>query len=176
MTWLSLIKLTVSDPLAWVLAFIVGTIMALSGYLYGHHTATAAYNQKQTSAENIVLKNDVKVIQQTATNLNEVDKNYVSQKKINIDAANTARTEFNSLRVKPVCNNKTAVTATSGVNNGTRAAEVIRDRTGEVDFTGIEKQVIELGHDYDNAVTKIGKLQDVVKIYQSSCGAVLPGE
>lgn len=174
MTWLGLLKGLLTDPLAWVFALVVGAAAALGGYSYGHKTATAAFEQKQTAAENAGLKNEVKVVQQTAVNLNEVDKSYVKEKKLNSDAANAANSEFSGLRVKPVCNNTPAITPAASGNNGTGTAEVIRGGTGEVDFTGIERQVIELGHDYDDAITKIGKLQDTVKIYQNACGAVLP--
>src|SRR5512137_693499 len=99
MTWSALLWKLLADPLAWVFALVVGAAAALGGYFYGNHTATAAFEQKQTAAENVGLKNEVKVVQQTAVNLNEVDKSYVKEKKLNSDAANAAYSEFNGLRV-----------------------------------------------------------------------------
>jgi len=172
MTWGVLLRALLTDPLAWAFALSVGTATGLGGCVYGEHLAKSAQELHFANAANVQLKIVAKEEHAAAININEVDKAYV-EKKTTI-AANTAAVsaEFDGLRVKPMCHDSPAIAARASRNNDAGTAE--RIGTGEVDFAGIESEVIQLGHDYDAAAAKINSLQALIAIYQKACAADSP--
>lgn len=172
MTWGLLLRNLLTDPLAWAFAFIVGVFCAIGGYAYGHHAANVANEQHQTIAENVELQKVAAEEHNAAIEINKVDKTYVEKKTSNEANAAAVNSEFSGLRIKPMCNNSPTIAAGASGTNDAGTSE--RNRTGEVDFTRIENELIKLGRDYDNAAAKIEGLQGVILVYQKACGVESP--
>lgn len=172
MTWGLLLRQLLVDPLAWLFACVVGAATGLAGYAYGHHAAGVANEQHQTKAENVELKKVATEEHAATIEINKVDKAYVEKKTSNEANAAAVNSEFSGLRVKPMCNNSPTVAAGASGTNAAGTAE--RNRTGEIDFTRLENELIKLGRDYDNAIAKIEGLQDVIVVYQKACGVESP--
>lgn len=175
MTWLAVLRRVLGDPVALILAAIVGILAATGGYFYGHYKGSSAAEAKQeqvnTKAENTALKDTREVEHKAAVELNDKGKNYVEAKETNKRNADAVNSEFIGLRVKSkACNDlPTSAPAASGIN-AARTTDEQRGGTSEVDFADVTRQVTQLGNDYDNAISKIGQLQETIKVYQSVCG------
>lgn len=173
MLWLAAFKRIFGDPVAIAL----GLLALSAGYFYGHLKGGIAESkvceQKQDKAENEAYK-EVKPIELKASGeLSNIGKEYLNEKQANKVNADKQLGNLVGLRVKSTC---ASLPTGAGAGSGANAAgnTAAGNATSEVDFTDLTRQVEKLGLDYDNAVTKISKLQDTVNVYQSVCGIANP--
>ena len=92
-----------ADPLAWLLAAIVGIAGAAGGYFYGKHTEAAANEAKQSKALAEALQRPRTAEAKIATEVQGVSNDYevkISNLNCSVAAANA---ELGRLRVKPRC-------------------------------------------------------------------------
>jgi hypothetical protein len=167
MTWGALLRALLTDPLAWLFAFVVGVLCGLAGYFYGQHTEAKA-NELAKQTATVVAYEEVKPKEaEAAKTINEVAKVVEHEKKSTNIAAAAIVGEFSGLRVKPACQSVPTIAAAGSQLAGSTGSE--RPRTGEVDFDGITRKVAELGRDYDNAARQIKALTIAAEAYRKAC-------
>lgn len=170
MSWGAMIWKIVSDPIAIMFALIVGALCSLGGYFYGQHTEHVSNEAaKQTT---IVEKyEEVRSKEkEAAETTNEASKTHEINKESNKANAASVSASFSGLRYRANCNNDKPTTAASS-GESVASAESERPRTGEADFTGIARKIVELGNDYDDAVSQIAELNSTLDAYRKACKA-----
>ena len=160
------------NPQMWAICIIISALAFGGGYLKGSISEKKDCELTELKAENKAYE-EVKPIElKAATNLSNIGKSYVEEKKQNVAKSDAVASSFAGLRVKSNCQSlPTSAPAGSGIN---AAGSEERQRQSDVDFTDIEEQIRKLGLDYDNAASKINKLQETVNVYQSVCGIANP--
>ena len=168
MSWGVMIWKIVSDPIAIVFALIVGALCGFGGYFYGQHIEHVSNEAAKQTA--IVEKyEEVRPKEkEAAETTNEASKKHEITKEDNKANAASVSASFSGLHYRANCNDsKPTIAASSG--EPVASAESKRPRTGETDFTGIARKVIELGNDYDNAVSQIEGLNTTLEAYRKAC-------
>lgn len=169
MTWGALLRALLTDPLAWGFALIVGMFAALGGYFYGQH-AEAVSNEAKAKAAIVEQYEEVRPKEkQAATTINGASKQHEQTKQTNKVIADTVVADFGGLRIRTACQDKPAIAGSTGEPVASTGSE--RPRTGEADFEGIARKVVELGNDYDNAVSQIKDLNATLDAYRKACSA-----
>jgi hypothetical protein len=169
MTWGAMVWKIVSDPIAIMFALIVGGLCGLGGYFYGQHVEHVSNEAEKQTA----IVQQFEAVRpkeaEAATNVNKASKDHETTKASNKTNAAVISSNFTGLRVRAACNDKPTIAASSG--EPANSAESERPRTGEADFDGITRKVIELGNDYDDAVSQIAELNSTLDAYRKACNA-----
>jgi len=169
MSWGAMIWKIVSDPLAIMFALIVGGLCGFGGYLYGQHIEHVS-NEAEKQTAIVQQFEAVRPIEaEAATNVNEASKNHETAKSINKTNAASISSSFTGLRFRSTCNDKAATSASTGEPSNSTEGE--RPRTGEANFDGIARKIVELGNDYDDAVSQIAELNSTLDAYRKACNA-----
>ncbi len=169
MTWGAMIWKIVSDPIAIMFALIAGALCGLGGYFYGQHTEHVSNEaEKQTAIvqqfEAVRPKEAV-----AALTVNEASKDHETNKASNKTNAASISSSFTGLRVRATCNDKPTIAASTGEPANNTTSE--RPRTGEANFDDVARKVVELGNDYDDAVSQIAGLNATLDAYRKACSA-----
>lgn len=160
----------ISDPIVIMFALIVGGFCALGGYFYGQHTEHVSNEAAKQTA--IVEKYESVRPKEAkaAVSVNEASKDHETTKASNKVIADNVASSFSGLRIRTNCNNDKPTTAAS-TGEPANGAGSERPATGEADFAGIARKVVELGNDYDNAVSQIKDLNQTLEAYHKACSA-----
>lgn len=167
MTWGAVLKELLTDPLAWAFAFIVGTLCAFGGYEYGLYREHQSNELSKQIAIASTYKENAKKEVIASFNVNEASKDHGNTIETNNSVSRNLDSDIGGLRLKSACPNLPTVAASSGKSSAGSASE--RTSAGEVDFTGIKREVIELGRDYDNAISQIEALNKIADEYRKTC-------
>lgn len=168
MTWGAILRGLLTDPLAWVLALVVGAAAALGGYFYGQHTQAAADTAKENAALISALNRARTAEAKLSTEINWVSNDYetkIAALKGRVDSANV---ELGRLRVKPRCSLPTSAPA-AGEPNAAAESGTNGIAAGEINLDGTARKIIELGGDFDAANIRIVELQSLVNKYANAC-------
>lgn len=169
MTWGAMIWKIVSDPIAIMFALIAGGLCGLGGYFYGQHIEHVSNEAEKQTA----IVQQFEAVRpkeaEAATNVNEASKDHETNKANNKANAASISSGFTGLRVRATCNDKPATSDSTGEPSNSTEGE--RPRTGEANFDGIARKVIELGNDYDDAVSQIAGLNATLDAYRKACNA-----
>lgn len=169
MTWGALLKALLTDPLAWGFALIVGTFAALGGYFYGRHSEHVSNEAVKKAAIVEAYKEVRPKEKEVAESTNKASKDHEQTKQSNKAVADVVVSDYRGLRVESTCSNQPTIAASSGEPVTSAGSE--RPRTGEADFEGIARKVVELGNDYDDAVSQIKGLNATLEAYRKACNA-----
>jgi len=168
MSWGAMIWKIVSDPLAIMFALIVGGLCGFGGYLYGQHIEHVS-NEAEKQTAIVQQFEAVRPIEaEAATNVNQASKNHETAKSINKTNAASVSSGFTGLRFRSTCNDKPTIAASSGESANSAGSE--RPRTGEANFDDVAGKIVELGNDYDNAISQIQGLNATLDAYRKACG------
>jgi|SRR6187551_119163 len=167
MTWGAMLRALLTDPSAWVFAFVVGAFCAAGGYFYGA-SVEQDRNEAKNNASLVETYKEVRQVEKTTTNnVNATVKENEHSKKLVAASADVLTGEFNGLRFRAACPSMPTVTADPSKLD--RSARSERLRPSEEDFDGITRKVIELGRDYDNAINQIKDLAKAAELYRQAC-------
>ncbi len=168
MTWGAMVWKIVSDPIAIMFALIVGALCSLGGYFYGQHIEHVSNEAEKQTA---IVKQFEEVRPKEAAaalTVNEASKSHETNKAINKTNAASISSSFTGLRVRSACNDKPTTAASSGESANSAGSE--RPRTGEANFDDVAGKIVELGNDYDNAISQIQGLNATLDAYRKACG------
>lgn len=168
MTWGAMVWKIVSDPIAIMFALIVGALCSLGGCFYGRHIEHVSNEAEKQTA---IVKQFEEVRPKEAAaalTVNEASKSHETNKAINKTNAASISSSFTGLRVCSACNDKPTIAASSGESANSAGSE--RPRTGEANFDDVAGKIVELGNDYDNAISQIKGLNATLDAYRKACG------
>jgi len=169
MTWGAMVWKIVSDPITIMFALIVGAFCSLGGYFYGQHTEHVS-NEAAKQTAIVKQYEEVKPKEAAAAlTVNEVSKSHETNKATNKTNAASISASFSGLHYRANCNNdKPTIAASSGESANSAGSE--RPRTGEANFDDVAGKIVELGNDYDNAISQIQGLNATLDAYRKACG------
>ena len=160
------------QPQLWAICLLISGLAFGGGYVKGMLSAEKACEQKEVKAENKELKEVAKKEHNAAIELSEIGKSYVEEKKQNVSNSVAVAGKFNGLRVKSSCASLPTDSASGSRIDAAGTEE--RNKPRSVDFGSLAAEIARLGLDYDNAISKIVKLQETVTVYQKVCGVANP--